>query len=305
MDKCSYFIDNKALFGSYPEQKFVDELEEDNVILFVNLTCPSENLNVYTTKNAEIINFPIKDRSIPKNYNLFSKLIVNICNKLKKFKKDEKIYVHCKGGHGRAGIVVASILTYLYSIPPDRALCLTTEYHSNRKNMRMKWRQIGSPQTNVQKTFVLKFFSPLYYYKSYKGGLSEGFSTFSNHSVTIKNKGTFHNAEAAFQSFKDENNSEYVNKLLLCSDPYLAKELGKKCILRNDWFDVRDDIMYNIMKMKIIQHPELTQNLLNTKLRPIIENNKRDMHNPNFRTSGVNKSGRILNKIREELLLSN
>ena len=302
MDKCSYFIDNKALFGSYPEQTFVNDLEKDNVILFLNLTCPSENLNLYTTQTAKIINFPIKDRSIPRDCNSYSKLIVNVCNQLKNFNKDEKLYVHCKGGHGRAGIVVASILTYLYSIPPDRALTLTTEYHSNRTTMRQKWRQIGSPQTNLQKNFVMKFFSPLYYYKSYKGGLSEGFSTFSNHKVYIKDKGEFHNAEAAFQSFKNENDKKYLNKLLLCSDPYLAKELGKKCILRNDWFDVRDEIMYNIMKIKISQHKELTENLLNTKLRPIIENNKRDMHNSNFRTNGVNKSGRILNRIREELL---
>ena len=38
----SYFIENKALFGSYPKHEDVKELENEGVILFVDLTCPGE-----------------------------------------------------------------------------------------------------------------------------------------------------------------------------------------------------------------------------------------------------------------------
>jgi predicted NAD-dependent protein-ADP-ribosyltransferase YbiA (DUF1768 family) len=304
MDKCSYFIDNKAMFGGYPEQSFVESLEKDNVILFINLTCPSDKLVPYSVSDkSELINFPIIDRSFPKDPQKYSKFIINVCNKLKSFKKDEKLYLHCKGGHGRAGIVVASILIYLFNLTPERGLCLTREYHNNRVNMRSKWRQIGSPQTKPQKLFVLNFFKPLYYFKSNLNNITNGFSTFSTHTVHIEGKGTFQNAEAAFQSFKNEEDKDFLNKLLMCSDPYTAKKIGKSCKLRSDWFDIRDQIMYNIMKLKIDQHQCLKNDLLNTKLRYIIEKNKKEMYSQNFNNSGINKSGKILNRIREELLV--
>ena len=303
MDKCSYFIGNKAMFGGYPEQQFVETLEKDNVILFINLTCPSDNLEPYNIgAKSELINYPITDRSFPKDNQQYAKFIINICNKLKSFNKDEQLYLHCRGGHGRAGIVVASILIYMYNLPPERGLFLTREYHNNRENMRKKWRDIGSPQTKPQKLFVMNFFKPLLYFKSNEKYITNGFSTFSKHSVYIKGKGTFQNAEAAFQSFKNEEDDVYLKKLLMCDNAYVAKNIGKSCKLREDWFKIRDNIMYNVMKLKIKQHPQLQENILNTKLRYIIENNHKDMYSYNYNSNGINKSGKILNRIREEIL---
>jgi len=65
---------------------------------------------------------------------------MKIVTQLANFKNHQKLYVHCKGGHGRAGVVVASILCYYYNIEPNRALELTTQYHSQREEMRAKWR---------------------------------------------------------------------------------------------------------------------------------------------------------------------
>ena len=43
MDNCSYFLNNKAYFGSYPTQESVEILEEHGVRIFVDLTTLSES----------------------------------------------------------------------------------------------------------------------------------------------------------------------------------------------------------------------------------------------------------------------
>ena len=68
-------------------------------------------------------------------------------------KHDEKIYIHCKGGHGRVGIAVASLLCYIKNISVEESLKLTNECHKKREIMKEKWRNIGSPQTYNQKKF--------------------------------------------------------------------------------------------------------------------------------------------------------
>ena len=181
MNKSSYFIPDKALFGSYPSQVSVEELEKEGVCLFVNLTEGIENLEKYKlSSKSRIISFPIPDRKIPGNMIDFSLFIMKIINKLINLKANEKIYVHCKGGHGRAGIVVACILCYYYNIEPAKALELTTQYHSQRKEMRAKWRTIGSPQTNRQKQFVIKMFEPLRFYKAFKMEIQQDLVTFQH-----------------------------------------------------------------------------------------------------------------------------
>ena len=46
MEFCSYFIKDKALFGSYPTIKSADELKKENVLVFVDLTCEEEKTNL-------------------------------------------------------------------------------------------------------------------------------------------------------------------------------------------------------------------------------------------------------------------
>ena len=117
--------------------------------------------------------------------------------------KDQKVYLHCKGGHGRSGIVVACILCHIYSILPEEALRLTTAYHSQRPTMRPKWREIGSPQTRQQKSFVVRMFKPMYFYRAYRQGHTTGFSNYSSHPVTISELGKFPTSGQAFSSIKE------------------------------------------------------------------------------------------------------
>ena len=147
MDYCSYFIPDKALFGSYPTTNRAKELEDMGIVQYIDLTYDAEVEQNYET-NKPILKFPIVDRQIPDNIYEFCKFIIKLVEIIN---TKEKIYIHCRGGHGRAGLVVACLLCYIDKLSPDESIKRTTFFHSQRKIMREKWRKIGSPQTRKQK----------------------------------------------------------------------------------------------------------------------------------------------------------
>lgn len=73
--------------------------------------------------------------------------LLNFIPKLAHIVKEESqcVYVHCWGGHGRTGTVIALLLAYLYNLGAERALHLTQLFHSQRVN-----RKSRSPQTGAQ-----------------------------------------------------------------------------------------------------------------------------------------------------------
>jgi hypothetical protein len=153
MEFASYFINNKAMFGSYPTQDQVDLLELLGFHHFVDLTHSTESkIKPYTT-HYNYINFPMIDREVPDGGYAFAKLIYQICEMIG---GEHKVYIHCKGGHGRSGIVVACTTARFFNINVALALQHTRECHQNRTVMRDIWRNIGSPQTSEQRMFVRK-----------------------------------------------------------------------------------------------------------------------------------------------------
>ena len=80
MEKSSYFIENRAMFGSFPTQESVDLLEKEGVRFFINLTNNYEKkITPYKTK-YNYINYPIKDRHTPINNKTFSQFIIKLSN---------------------------------------------------------------------------------------------------------------------------------------------------------------------------------------------------------------------------------
>jgi protein-tyrosine phosphatase len=166
----SFFVKDQALFGSWPTQSQVNELEKWGVDIFVNLTMDGESKIVPYHTRKKVIRFPIPDRSVPVDKIEFCRLVIYLAGQIDRGKK---IYIHCKGGHGRAGILVSCLLGYRLMINPREAIHMTKEYHSNRVEMNPYWRIIGAPQTSDQKTFVYNMFkehhicesSPFYHHK--------------------------------------------------------------------------------------------------------------------------------------------
>ena len=187
MDRCSYFIKNTAIFGGYPDQNTVNEFEELGVKYFIDLTFNTESkITPYTTKYT-YINYPIMDHYIPTDLYQFSRFILKVSKIIQELEAETKIFIHCRGGHGRAGVVISCLLCNIFNLSPKESLEYTNKCHSKRLVMKEKWRKIGSPQTFLQKRFVYKFFEDLLFNRFNTYGLS----IYSNHPINVPELGIF------------------------------------------------------------------------------------------------------------------
>lgn len=117
----------------------------------------------------------------------------------------------------------------------------------------------------------------------------------------IKYKGFIYlNAEAAFQAQKEtcEKDKEQYTRM----NPAQAKLVGRNCNLREDWEEIKEQIMYEIVKAKFTQNPNLARLLLDTGNAYLEEGNW--WHDTTWgvcNAVGENKLGKILMRVREEL----
>lgn len=153
MDFCSYFINQQGLFGRYPTQDEVIALGQRGITLFVDLTAFNEGLTEYKC-SVEKIHYYINDCRVPSDQTTFRRLIHQLVDQLR---AGRRMYIHCRGGHGRSGLVVACILKLYHHWESEMALWMTNEYHNARLRMEPKWRAMGAPQTRDQKEFVRRF----------------------------------------------------------------------------------------------------------------------------------------------------
>ena len=118
--------------------------------------------------------------------------------------------------------------------------------------------------------------------------------------VEIKLDGiVYPNAESAFQAQKTLDVEERRNFSML-KNPIQAKRLGRKVKLRDDWEEVKLDIMTEIVSQKFLQHPHLIEMLLQTGDEELVEGNKwGDRFWGVCKGKGENHLGKILMKIRD------
>ena len=78
-------------------------------------------------------------------------------------------------------------------------------------------------------------------------------------------------SEAAFQAAKTLNvkEREEFSKL----SPSKAKAKGRQLVLREDWEEVKYDVMYDIIKNKFLQNSDLLERLMLTGETELIEGN--------------------------------
>ncbi len=118
--------------------------------------------------------------------------------------------------------------------------------------------------------------------------------------VEIKLDGiVYPNAESAFQAQKTLNVEER-RKFSMLKNPVQAKRLGRKVKLRDDWEEVKLDIMTEVVSQKFLQHPHLIEMLLQTGDEELVEGNKwGDRFWGVCKGKGENHLGKILMKIRD------
>lgn len=126
-------------------------------------------------------------------------------------------------------------------------------------------------------------------------------SNFYN-SPIIWNGITYQNNESAFQSAKtlDNETRKQFSKL----NPSEAKKKGRHVKLRQDWEEVKFDIMYDICLAKFTQNEDLKNKLLETGNEYLEEGNTwGDKIWGTVNGVGENNLGKILMKVRNELKL--
>jgi len=186
-------VNGDIYFGKYPCNEVLQALKELDIKTIVDLTHFTDNLNKYEVpEGMNRIVFPIVDMSIEKDKETVAFIIL-----LRDILKDGKIYIHCKGGHGRSGVITALLYGYTYNISGEQSLLVIKEAHSKRKTMHPKMRKMGSPQMKSQKKQVLKLLSPYIieedskFVTCVKGWLPENNLTevlYSNINTEIKNE---------------------------------------------------------------------------------------------------------------------
>ena len=111
---------------------------------------------------------------------------------------------------------------------------------------------------------------------------------------------TYSSSEAAYQAHKTLDNTERLRISML--DAEHAKEEGRKLALREDWEDVKLNVMYEICRIKFSTNPNLKKRLLDTGDEELIEGND---WNDTFwgvcNGVGENYLGKTLMRIRKEL----
>ena len=117
---------------------------------------------------------------------------------------------------------------------------------------------------------------------------------------------TYRNSEAAFQAAKTKDFR--LRRELSELNPSQAKLKGRHINLRPDWEEVKDNIMYEIVKDKFTRNPNLKKLLLRTNSDILIEGNWwhdnywGDCHCEKCQNKeGKNTLGLILMRVRDEI----
>jgi len=97
-----------------------------------------------------------------------------------------------------------------------------------------------------------------------------------------------------------------MEEVRLAKTPMESKKIARgdndKRTRREDWADVKDDIMYLALKAKYTQHDDLKKLLLSTDDKELVENTSVDSYWADGGDgSGKNMLGKLLMKVRGEI----
>lgn len=125
------------------------------------------------------------------------------------------------------------------------------------------------------------------------------FSNFSNHPIKFKNV-TFRTSEHLYQSykFKDALNKDAV---ISQKTPKLASDIGRETHrpLRDDWDEIKVDVMFLAVGLKLMQHEYIHDKLMSTGDRIIVEDSPIDYYwGCGADNSGKNMLGKVFMSIR-------
>lgn len=109
--------------------------------------------------------------------------------------------------------------------------------------------------------------------------------------------------EHYYQAHKFED-QKVIDKIIDAETPKIASEIGRdrKYAIKENWEEIKIDIMFDAVLAKFMAHPNLAKKLLDTGDEEIIEETtKEDFWGCGPKKNGKNMYGKILCKVRDEL----
>lgn len=125
------------------------------------------------------------------------------------------------------------------------------------------------------------------------------FSNFSHHSFWLDDH-EWKTSEHYFQAQKFVN-TEHFNTIKSAKTPLCARILGRsrKFPIREDWEEVKDDVMRKALYAKFSQNKDIKNILVSTDNTKLIENSPNDYYwGCGFDNSGLNRLGVLLMELR-------
>ena len=155
----SYKVEGNLYAGEYPgdfdtvqAKNKVRQLLDFGITDFIDLTEADElyPYDCYLPEGITRHNFPLQDLGVPKRDREMDSILARI-NEL--LQAGRTVYVHCWGGIGRTGTVIACWLGVQHQVDGERALeMLTTLWNTCPKS-----RRVDSPETLRQRQYVCEF----------------------------------------------------------------------------------------------------------------------------------------------------
>lgn len=113
---------------------------------------------------------------------------------------------------------------------------------------------------------------------------------------------SYASVEHAYQAAKTDSTSAR-RRIQTAKTPNEAKRLGRAVKLREDWEEIKLEVMYQLVRQKFRQHPSYSSYLLKTEDEELVEGNWwGDTYWGVCNGTGENHLGKILMRIREELV---
>ncbi len=126
------------------------------------------------------------------------------------------------------------------------------------------------------------------------------FSNFANYPISLDGH-VWRTVEHYYQAMKTLSESERAI-IRHTNTPGEAKKLGQHVLLREDWEEVKYEVMKTAVRAKFSQHEDIQQVLFNTGFREIAEDSPNDyIWGLGKDGTGQNLLGKVLVEIREEL----
>jgi protein-tyrosine phosphatase len=160
----SSLLNKRLRFGKYPTEEEASKLIRHKYLIFVDL-CPNEEIiwepyydETGIKDDITRIHYPIKDRTANPTADIGNKQFDKLILKLKEYILDDKrVYIHCRGGHGRSGLVSAILYGVITECDSETALDKIYSAHQRRTEMKPKMRKLGAPQTAAQRKRVVNY----------------------------------------------------------------------------------------------------------------------------------------------------